>query len=97
MDSYSTVLAGFQVVEPHSSLHSLTKDRPRPPVHRRPPSRQRSPSPSPTHTITTSTVERIGGITTAVQDADREPFVYDAANRMLNSCTPIVSGEVRER
>ena len=29
-----------------------------------------------------------------MQDKEREPFVYDAANRMLRSCTPIVNSEV---
>ena len=69
-----------------SSLHSLTKDRPHPPTNRRPPSRERSPQKEP------GGVSRIGGITSR-QEGEGEPFVYDAANRMLASCRPIEHSE----
>ena len=75
-----------QVVERESSLRSLTKDRPHPPTNRRPPSRERSPQKEP------GGVARIGGITSR-QDGEGEPFVYDAANRMLASCRPIEHSE----
>ena len=39
-----------QSIQRRSMLHHLTTDRPKPPPQRRPPSRDRTPSPSPAHT-----------------------------------------------
>ena len=86
MDTHITYKPLPQVVERNSSLRSLTKDRPHPPTNRRPPSRERSPRKEP------GGVARIGGITSR-QEEEGEPFVYDAANRMLASCRPIEHSE----
>ena len=68
-----------QVIPRTISLDSMTRNRPKPPSHRRPPSRFRTPSPSPTHIVRTespvgqamdshSGVRRIGGITNTVKE-----------------------------
>ena len=83
-DSYSISLNDYMQAIPRTiSLDSMTRDRPKPPSHRRPPSRFRTPSPSPASSPvhagssgktaakqTVNKVERIGGITDTVHEGE---------------------------